>query len=514
MSDAMWQVTGCDGIKCEIVKHSNLASPRRQTVWQRSRRFWLALAALCDPNTESDFHVASKQIQTDSVLQSASKETFKAQSTCHMSHHIPEILKSREAHALSLNRQLPAVPPSRRKQLNDEHEKTEEKKNAWKRDPKNALLDQQDSHGFAFQTELQTATSSSASSRKTRWMHLEQKRSYRSCSNFWDSSLVFLWTCLNYTLYALCIQIMATSTWHVSMRAKCSEWRYGFQLVQWPHVVLQPFCAKSVLAILAPLREAHEMWHLALNFIFHNSIAQAASFLWQHAGLLVIKRLTPRRSGIAVTWLGNPSGVKMTGWQNDAKMPLHKTPRSVFWGWQNFKKLKEDRWLMSQCTNTLRVPSLHPSPSHIFPSPAVFKTSALPSEIARGQASQGLLQLSDITKKMEEMQEMQEMWANATCATCATWPMKKGWHWQAFSSIFQTPWETQNTTSSEEIEKIESPSFASRLWDPGIDRSMCQAGVITHEPGMRSSTSLEFVYSQMMSNDVKYFWKKSWNLHI
>lgn len=126
----------------------------------------------------------------------------------------------------------------------------------------------------------------------------------------WDSSLVFLCT-LIYTLYALCIQIIAA--WHVSMWAKCSEWWYGFQLVQWPHVVLRPLCTKSVLAILAPLRESHDMWHLALNFLFHNSNAQAALFLWQHAGLLVIKRLTPRRSGIAVTWLGNPSGVKMTG---------------------------------------------------------------------------------------------------------------------------------------------------------------------------------------------------------
>ena len=149
----------------------------------------------------------------------------------------------------------------------------------------------------------------------------------------WDSSLVFLCT-LIYTLYALCIQIIAT--WHVSMWAKCSEWWYGFQLVQWPHVVLRPLCTKSVLAILAPLREAPDMWHLALNFLFHNSNAQAAWFLWQHAGLLVIKRLTPRRSGIAVTWLGNPSGVKMTGWQNDAKNAIAQNSKICFLGLANF----------------------------------------------------------------------------------------------------------------------------------------------------------------------------------
>lgn len=149
----------------------------------------------------------------------------------------------------------------------------------------------------------------------------------------WDSSLVFLCT-LIYTLYALCIQIIAT--WHVSMWAKCSEWWYGFQLVQWPHAVLRPLCTKSVLAILAPLRESHDMWHLALNFLFHNSNAQAALFLWQHAGLLVIKRLTPRRSGIAVTWLGNPSGVKMTGWQNDAKNAIAQNSKICFLGLANF----------------------------------------------------------------------------------------------------------------------------------------------------------------------------------
>ncbi len=137
-------------------------------------------------------------------------------------------------------------------------------------------------------------------------MHLEQKQSNRSCCNF-----SLRCTFLIYILYAPCIQIIAT--WHVRMWAKCSEWWYGFQLGQRPHVVLWPLCT----AILAPLREAHDMWHLALNFLFHNSSnAQAASFLrCQYAGLLVIKRLTPRRSGIAVTWLGNPSGVKMTNWQ-------------------------------------------------------------------------------------------------------------------------------------------------------------------------------------------------------
>lgn len=338
----MWSnVTLCSTFRhCQTLKLGCIAATSNglttlSPLLTRSR----PLAALCDPNTESDFHVASKQlIQTDSVLQSASKETFKvAFDTCHMTHpgDLEIDWRSEEAHALSRNRQLPAVPPSRRK--------PSMKQWTWKKQGRKRT------HGkiqkmLYWINRIRMDSHFKLSFKQLLLLQLRREKraeciwntsgaTWAVAISVWDSSLVFLCT-LIYTLYALCIQIIAT--WHVSMWAKCSEWWYGFQLVQWPHVVLRPLCTKSVLAILAPLREAPDMWHLALNFLFHNSNAQAAWFLWQHAGLLVIKRLTPRRSGIAVTWLGNPSGVKMTGWQNDAKNAIAQNSKICFLGLANF----------------------------------------------------------------------------------------------------------------------------------------------------------------------------------
>lgn len=209
-------------------------------------------------------------------------------------------------------------------------------------------------------------------------------------------------------------------------------------------------------------------------------------------------------------------------------MPLHKTPRSVFWGWQNSKlKLKEDwctkathlqissiidSWVNARiihCVYHLSI-HLHPIFSHLPPCsrPVHYLQKSL-------EAKPHKLQRSDITNK--KCKKCEQMWANAT------WP-KKRWHWLAHFLASSRPHEKHKTRrGAEKIEKTEKAKaiipefrFDWRLWDPGIDRSMCQAGVITHEPGMRSSTSLDFVsfvkWCQILM--VLHVGKRSWNFHI
>lgn len=158
---------------------------------------------------------------------------------------------------------------------------------------------------------------------------------------------------------------------------------------------------------------------------------------------------------------------------------------------------------MSQCTNNaLRVPSLHPSPSHIFPSPTVFKTSALPSEIARGQASQGLLQRSDITNK--KCKKCEQMWASAT------WP-KKRWHWLAHFLASSRPHETHKTRrGAEKIEKNEKAK--ARIPEFRFFRACETRGsTVACARLVWSRTSLECAAQHLwilflLSNDVKYLW--------
>ena len=91
--DQMWHCAA----HSDIVKHSNLAaSPRLQTVWQHSRRFWLALA-------HSPLSVTPIPKATfTSRLNSRFKQTLhfslhlKKLSKWLLTHHIPEILKSSE----------------------------------------------------------------------------------------------------------------------------------------------------------------------------------------------------------------------------------------------------------------------------------------------------------------------------------------------------------------------------------------------------------------------------------
>ena len=207
------------------------------------------------------------------------------------------------------------------------------------------------------------------------------------------------------------------------------------------------------------------------------------------------------------------------------KMPLHKTPRSVFWGWQTFKKLKEDwctkathlqissiidSWVnvrIMHCVYHLSI-HLHPIFSHLPPCsrPVHYLQKSLEAKPQKDSCN-GLISQTKNVRNVSKC-NLTEKTMTLTCA---------------FPSIFQTPWDAQNTTRSwENREKRESESknprvsLLSRLWDAGIDRSMCQAGVITHEPGMRSSTSLDFVsfvkWCQILM--VLHVGKRSWNFHI
>lgn len=197
-------------------------------------------------------------------------------------------------------------------------------------------------------------------------------------------------------------------------------------------------------------------------------------------------------------------------------MPLHKPPRSVFWGWQTFKKLKEDwctkathlqissiidSWVnvrIIHCVYHLSI-HLHPIFSHLPPCsrPVHYLQKSLEAKPHKDSCN-GLISQNKKCKKCEQM------WANAT------WP-KKRWHWLAHFLASSRPHEKHKTRrGAEKIEKTEKAK--ARISEFRFFRACETRGsTVACARLVWSRTSLECAAQHLwilflLSNDVKYLW--------